>query len=115
MAKTPIALYRQGNASSPRMENVRPNKDIATYDKDGQTWVMTTLADGKSPGGISTFANQGYGQNWWKLESGTELPEQLELVNDYDNHWLWKPSKTMPIDEYKAALQLIGTYFCKVN
>jgi hypothetical protein len=34
MAKTPIALYRQGNANSPRMENVRPDKDIASYNKD---------------------------------------------------------------------------------
>ena len=28
IAKTPIALYRQGNADSPRLDNVRPNKDV---------------------------------------------------------------------------------------
>ncbi|MDZ8081153.1 MAG: hypothetical protein RMX35_19060 [Nostoc sp. DcaGUA01] len=115
MAKTPIALYRQGNANSPRMENVRPNKDIATYNKDGQVWVMTTLPEGTSPGGVSTFTTQGYGKNWWKLESNTEIPDQIELVNDHENHWLWKPSRAMLIDEYKAALKLVGELFYKVS
>ncbi|AFZ57454.1 hypothetical protein H6G54_26295 [Anabaena cylindrica FACHB-243] len=115
MDKTPITLYRQGNSNSPRMDNVRPDKDIACYDQDGQVWIRTTLADGKSPGGISTFANPGYGKNWWQLEAGTEIPEQIELVNDYDHHWLWKPIKNMPLEDYKAALQKIGTYFSKVN
>ncbi len=77
MAKTPIALYRQGNANSPRME--------------------------------------GDGKNWWKLESNTEIPEQIELVNDHDNHWLWKPSRAILIDEYKAGLKLVGELFYKVS
>ncbi len=51
MAKTPIELYRSGNANSSRMDNVRP-KDVATYtDDNGQVWVNATLG-----GGISTFA-----------------------------------------------------------
>lgn len=115
MAKTPVSLYRQGNANTPRMDNVRPNKDIATYEESDRAWVMTTLADGKSPGGISTFATQGAGKNWWKLDPGTDIPQELELVNDRDNHWLWKPSKAMPLDEYKAALRLIGACFYKVS
>jgi hypothetical protein len=115
MAKTPIVLYRQGNANSPRMDNVRPNKDVATYDLNGQVWVITTLPDGISPGGVSTFATQGLGKNWWKLEAGTEIPQELELVNDRNNHWLWKPSKMMPIDEYKTGLQQIGASFSKVS
>jgi hypothetical protein len=52
------------------------------------------------------------GKNWWKLEAGTEIPQELELVN---NHWLWKPSKMMPIDEYKTGLQQIGASFSKVS
>ncbi len=40
MAETPIALYRQGNANSPRMDNVRPNKDVATYEENGRIWVI---------------------------------------------------------------------------
>ncbi len=35
MATTPIDLYRQGNANSPRMDNVR-SKDIVTYELDGE-------------------------------------------------------------------------------
>lgn len=62
MDNTPITLYRQGNTNSPRMDNVRPDKDIACYDRDGRVWVMTTLANGESTGGISTFANPGYGK-----------------------------------------------------
>jgi hypothetical protein len=43
MAKTSLAFYRQGNANSPRMDNVRPNKDVATYeDENGQIWVRVT-------------------------------------------------------------------------
>lgn len=72
-------------------------------------------ADGESTGGISTFANPGYGKNCWQLQAGTKIPEQLELVNDYDNHWLWKPIQDMPLEDYKEALQQIGTYFSKVN
>ena len=30
MAKTPLNLYRQGKANSARMDNIRPNKDVAT-------------------------------------------------------------------------------------
>ncbi|MDM3848221.1 MAG: hypothetical protein PT116_25145 [Aphanizomenon gracile PMC638.10] len=100
MNNTPIILYRQGNANSPRMDNVRPDKDIACYDQDGGVWVMTTLADGESTGEISTFANPGYGKNWWQLQAGTKIPEQLELVNDYDNHWLWKPIQDMPLEDF---------------
>ncbi len=110
MAKTPLNLYRQGNANSARMDNVRPNKDVATYEENGQVWVHTTLG-----GGISTFATQRSGKNWWKLDAGTDIPGELDLVNDHNDHWLWKPSYTMPIEEYKEALRLIGTSFNKVS
>ncbi|MHC5597493.1 MAG: hypothetical protein ACYTXC_16400 [Nostoc sp.] len=39
----------------------------------------------------------------------------MELVNDHHNHWLWKPSRAMLIDEYKAALKLVGELFYKVS
>ncbi|MGL5078096.1 MAG: hypothetical protein ACRDBG_20025 [Waterburya sp.] len=66
MVKTPVALYRRGNANSPRMDNIRLNKDIAIYQRDGITWVKETVAVGFEPGGISTFSVQGKGKNWWK-------------------------------------------------
>lgn len=110
MAKTPINLYRQGNASSPRMDNVRPNRDIAVYEVGEEAWVNATLG-----GGISTFATLKSGKNWWKLSLGTDIPAQLELVNDRNEHWLWKPRYNMPLEEYKAALRLIAASFEKVS
>ena len=115
MPKTPIPLYRQGNATSPRMDNVRPNKDIATFEENGVIFVMTTLADGTSPGGISTFATIGRGKNWWKLDPSTDIAAELKLVNDRDHHWLWQPQEIMPLENYKTALRQIGEKFYKIN
>lgn len=39
MYKTPIALYRQGNANFPRMDNIRLDKDIATFEDKGVIFV----------------------------------------------------------------------------
>lgn len=96
--------------NSPRMDNVRA-QDVATYtDDNGQVWVNPALG-----GEISTFATPRVEKNCWKLDRETEVPPQLELINDHHEHWLWKPSETMLLDEYKAALQLIGTSFYKVT
>ncbi|MBD2193978.1 MULTISPECIES: hypothetical protein [Calothrix] len=102
MPKTPISLYRQGNANSPRMDNVRLNKDIATFEENGTIFVMTTLPDGTSPGGISTFASIGRGRNWWKLDQDIDIAAELKLVNDRGNHWLWQPQDIMPLETYKT-------------
>ncbi len=115
MAKTPVDLYRRGNANSPRMDNVRQGKDIATYKRDGKTWVKETLEAGLEPGGISTFSVQGKGKNWWKIDAGTEIHQDLELINDRGNHWLWKPCQTMPLEKYKKALQVSSQSFYKVS
>jgi hypothetical protein len=115
MLKTPISLYRQGNATSPRMDNVRPNKDIATFEENGAIFVMTTLPDGTSPGGISTFATIGQGKNWWKLEQDTDIAAELKLVNDRGNHWLWQPQEIMLLENYKTALRQIGEKFYKIS
>jgi hypothetical protein len=115
MPQIPISLYRQGNANSPRMDNVRPDKDIATFEEKGVIFVTTTLQDGASPGGISTFATPGRGKNWWKLDPGTDIPRQLKLVNDRENHWLWQPNEIMPLEDYKIALRQIGEKFYKIS
>ncbi|WP_233221003.1 hypothetical protein [Chlorogloea sp. CCALA 695] len=61
MRKTPIALYRMGNANSSRMDNVR-SQDVESYEENGKVWVIA------NSGGISTFGTQGLGKNWWKQE-----------------------------------------------
>jgi len=108
MAKTPIDLYRRGNANSPRMDNVR-TQDVEIYYDNGEVWVVA------NSGGISTFATQGAGKTWWKLDQSTEIPTELTLVNDYGNHWSWEPSYTMGRDDYIAALRLIGASFYRVS
>lgn len=115
MAKTPVDLYRRGNSKSPRMDNVRLEKDIATYKKDEVIWVKETVASDSEPGGISTFSTQGKGKNWWKIDAGIEIPPELELINDRGNHYLWKPSQTMPLEQYKRALQISNQFFYKVS
>jgi hypothetical protein len=115
MQQTPIPLYRQGNATSPRMDNVRIDKDIATFEELGVIWVLATLLDNCSAGGISTFGNLGKGKNWWRLEANIDIPPELKLINDHDNHWLWQPSQIMAIDTYRDALRSIGAKFTKIN
>ena len=115
MITTPITLYRQGNATSPRMDNVRANKDVAIFEESGVLWVLANLSDGRSPSGISTFANPGIGKNWWRLDAGCDLPIELKLLNDRDNHWLWQPSQIMTIDRYQSALKMIGFLFTKID
>lgn len=121
MNKTPVGLYRQGNASSPRMDNVRPNKDITVYEQQGELWVMLTLEAERLPEersrseGISTFDTPGSGKNWYKLDIGTDIPPELKLVNDRPGHWLFQPSRPMTLEKYKEALHLIGTLFHKLE
>lgn len=108
MAKTAIDLYRKGNASSPRMDNVRA-QDVDTYEKDGQTWVKA------DSGEISTLAILRPGKNRWKLNQGTEIPRELRLVNENANHWLLEPSYNMPMELYQKALRSLGELFYKVT
>jgi|GEM_PF-1346680 hypothetical protein len=98
------------------MDNVRPNKDVATYKNEkGEIWVKVNKTTGESPGGISIFATEGVGKNWWCLDPDTEIPPELELVNDHDDHWLWQPSYTMPLEQYQTALRLVAASFYKVS
>lgn len=108
MRKTPVDLYRMGNAISSRMDNIRV-KDIDIYEADGKMWVAA------NSGGISTFSIRGIGKNWWKLDGDAEIPSELRVVNDYGNHWLWEPSYSMPLDEYQRVLSSVGNRFYKVS
>jgi hypothetical protein len=49
MIKTPIPLYRQGNTTSPRMDKVRVDRDIATFEDAGVIWVLETISDNRPP------------------------------------------------------------------
>jgi len=103
MKNTPVDLFRRGNASSPRMDNVRIDKDIAVFEENNIIWVKETVGKDMKSGGISTFSQKGTGKNCWKIDAGTKIPQDLELVNDRGNHWLWKPVQMMPLHQYKMA------------
>jgi hypothetical protein len=93
-----------GNALTSRLENIR-DRDIDMYEDGGKIWVAA------NSGGISTFSVRGSGKNWWKLDLDAEIPNELRVVNDYGNHWLWEPSYSMPFDEYRRVLQSVGSQF----
>jgi hypothetical protein len=99
-------LFRGGNASSPRMDNVRP-KDIPV-DKDDNVHPGT--------GGVSTFEQPRAGErNWWKFPAGKSPPADLKPVNDTPRHWSWEPASTMKLEIYKAKLRSSHPDFEKVS
>ena len=66
--------YRSGNSTSPMMDNVR-STDVVMFSLNGVKWVQ-----GES-GGISVFdaGKARAGKNWWRLNSGTLIPNDLDL------------------------------------
>lgn len=108
MRRTPVDLYRMGNSMSARMGNIR-EQDIEIYDRNGELWVAA------NSGGISTFSLVGRGKNWWRLDEGIEIPNDLRVVNDYGNHYLWEPSYTMRLEDYKDTSESIGDLCYKFN
>jgi hypothetical protein len=97
-----------GNAISARLENIRA-KDIEIYENNGENWVAA------NSGGISTFSIRGVGKNWWKLDRGSEIPNELRVINDYGEHWLWEPNYSMLLLDYRWALKSVGDLFYKVS
>jgi hypothetical protein len=114
---TPVDLYRNGNASGPRMDRVRTDLshpggfDIrATADALGAGWVDTNV------GGISTLAAPD--PQWikvWKLAAGASLPPELRVWNDLPGHWSWEPAYRMRLIGYVAALASVNALFVRTR
>ncbi len=94
--KSPVDLYRGGNAKSPRLDNVRPGKEFTP----GPNGEQILYPDQNPPNGLSTFSSQGSGKNWWELPEGSPLPEGLHFINDHDTHWALEPTRPMSVEEY---------------
>lgn len=120
MASTPIDLFRNGNASGPRMDRVKTNLthppgsyDIdVTVDSQGIQWV------GANTGGISTADK--VINTWkkvWKLDAGTTIPNELNVWNDdpSQGHWTWDPSYRMLLSDYVKALALMNGFFTRIK
>ena len=94
----PKDLYREGNATEPRVGKLRPGREIS----DGGDEVCPNQR------GISTFESitKASGK-WWKLPAGTELPEGLQFRNDSGEHWGIEPTRPMSVEDYRELLKSI--------
>ncbi len=89
-------VYRSGNSSSPRIDNVRVPKDIEP-DKDGYVYPET--------GGVSSFSTVHTGKFWWKYPVAISAPEGIRVRNDHGDHYAWEPAYKMLLDSYKGKLK----------
>ena len=102
----PENLYRFGNANSPKLDNVRPGKDV---DVVGDT----VIANGKGMSLLNIYdPNRDF---VWRLNKGTKLPELLELIKDTDHHYLLAPTENMSMEEYRNLLLEVAATMNQVN
>jgi hypothetical protein len=114
MGITPIDLFRSGNASSARLDQVRVegfSADVDTNtDPSGDVWV---IANGK---GASTSDDAG--PDWrgrpWKRAKGHTYSALLRVWNDDPGHWVWQPAHDMLLTDYVDALRLSNLHFVRL-
>ena len=117
MGATQIDLFRSGNATSAQLARLRlhptvPDPDVETYTDPSSSdeWVKA------SSGGVSTWEQ--IDPSWrgrpWRLPYGAQYPDELRLSTDAPGHWLWEPSRDMPLAEYVAALEAVNAQFQRV-
>ena len=101
---TPVALYRSGNATTPKMDNVRA-ADITQYTGADRTpWVKA------GTGGLSTFSAPSNTKNEWSLPAGSFIPDGIVVTNDHDNHYLFAPTRDMPLSTFVSLLLSISPW-----
>jgi hypothetical protein len=112
---TTVKLWRSGNKTSPRLDNVRRG-DVSTFDIQGVVYVVALS------GGISTFADgPGYppppppppkkdDKTYWSLAARSPVPAQIDVLLEpkLAGHYLWEPSFNMTMARYDAALANAG-------
>ena len=106
----PVDLFRSGNSSSPRLDNIRA-QDVPIEDMRFSTGEVKRMV--RPDGGISTF--DGYvakpGVKWWKIPKGTKLPETIRVVKDHYNkamratHYSLRPARLMTLLEFSEGLR----------
>lgn len=110
----PEDLYRIGNSSSPRMDDVRA-RDVSTYMQDG---IEIVIANGR---GISLYNKKGLQKSplsgWaWQINAGTSFPMGLTLTQDDDpeGHYTLVPQFNMPLSKFKGLLEEVALNCTKV-
>jgi hypothetical protein len=113
LVKTPIALYRAGKNSGPRLEHFSTTSaEIVIQSRAGIDWVL-----GPRQGGASTVAAPISLNNvvWYVLPAGTTYDDaDLFLWTDYPDHWSWEPAQDMLRTAYLAALTALNPEFIRV-
>lgn len=104
--KIDIDLYRGGNATSARLDNVRDRDVVKFHDSESGL----TKVKGMS-GGISTFTDPKPEANWWYIKAGTPVPSKLVITRDTTDpktqitHYTIRPESDMLLTEFIAQLQ----------
>src|SRR5262245_59887063 len=99
--KIDVDLYRGGNSTSPRFDNVR-DKDVVKF-KDPKTGLAKVKG---MSGGISTFTAPRPEANWWWIRAGTVVPPGLVVTRDTTNpktgitHYTIRPAEDMFLTVY---------------
>ena len=118
-------LYRLGNATSPKLAQVRVSKDVDTYEQNGIVMVRS------NGGGVSLITEERLqrerarytGSYLWKLPAGFPLPPGLVLFPDTrdlrpgqePDHYLLGPQSDMPVSEYVALLSKLALQLERVQ
>lgn len=104
---TPVDLYRSGNTTSPRMDNVRV-QDIT------QITVANVVYVKSASGGISTSTTAtGVSPTVWKIPKGTSFPDTIKLNNDSPGHYAWEPASQMKLADFTSLMSALNAKFVK--
>ena len=99
-------LYRLGNASSAKLDHIRP-VDVNAYEQNG---VQMIRADGR---GISLRTEEGLsafrGGGWlWKIAKGFQMPTGIALHNNRGSHYMICPVRDKSMNAYIALLNEVA-------
>jgi len=102
----PEDVFRLGNATSPKIANVRPSDVDWTKIND----IIVVIANGR---GVSVFSENELKKRdmsgWvWQFNATTPMPPGLKLVSDYEGHYMICPATNMPMDKFKGLLEEVG-------
>ncbi len=109
----PVDLFRMGNASGPRLDNVRP-QDVDIVDEKLPSGQVIRMVHPR--GGISTFngINRRLPGKWWRIPAGTTLPDTIRVVRDQRDpltqltHYSLRPTHYMTLLEFVGGLQILA-------
>jgi hypothetical protein len=114
MATTTVPLYRNGNSSSARLDNLR-NDDVEIYTDPAH---MEICLRASNTTGVSCYGNAtalaGFRGKTWQLPMNSVYDDTRLLLwqDDPDSdHWSWTPARDMPGSEFIGALRDVNILF----